>query len=336
MIDLQETTRTRPMTTDTANCQGLATGHPRFDDSELQHLLDTEGALSAWRAAFTRHGASAPARVTGDFAVALTLADGRSFMAVDRFAIQTLCYTTRGGALRYASRADDVAGAQATLDPQAIFNYLYFHCIPSPGTIFKDVLRLPAGHCAEFSAGQLTLARYWHPEFVEGDDRPLQARKDEFLAVVEAAVQSRYLEGKTGCYLSGGTDSSTVAGMLTRVSGKPAESFSIGFDVAGYDEMEYARIAARHFGTRHHEFYIKPEHLVDGMPLVATSYDQPFGNSSAVPAYYCARMARELGLERLLAGDGGDELFGGNTRYVKQKVFGVYDHLPGWLKNGLA
>jgi len=150
------------------------------------------------------------------------------------------------------------------------------------------------------------------------------------------AVRSHVAADGIGCYLSGGTDSSTVAGLLTRVTGRPAETYSIGFDVQGYDEMEYARIAARHFGTRHHEYYITPEDLVAGMPTVAASYDQPFGNSSAVPAYYCARRAREDGVAKLLAGDGGDELFGGNTRYAKQRVFGAYDSLPGLVRKGLA
>jgi asparagine synthase (glutamine-hydrolysing) len=100
--------------------------------------------------------------------------------------------------------------------------------------------------------------------------------------------------------------------------------------------MEYARIAVRHFGTHHHEYYITPDDLVKGMPAVAASYDQPFGNSSAVPAWYCARMAKQDGIDKLLAGDGGDELFGGNSRYAKQRIFGIYDALPGILRKGLA
>ena len=123
-----------------------------------------------------------------------------------------------------------------------------------------------------------------------------------------------------GCFLSGGTDSSTVAGTLKQVTGSAA-TFSIGFDAAGYDEMDYARIAAKHFGTDHHEHYVTPAELVSAIPKVAAHYDQPFGNSSAVPAYICATVARDHGVRKLLAGDGGDELFGGNTRYAKQKIF---------------
>jgi asparagine synthase (glutamine-hydrolysing) len=99
--------------------------------------------------------------------------------------------------------------------------------------------------------------------------------------------------------------------------------------------MQYARIAAKRFGTEHHEYYVTPDDLVRSIPAVAAHYDQPFGNSSALPAYYCAKMAREDGVTKLLAGDGGDELFGGNARYAKQRIFGYYDGVPQALRKGL-
>ncbi len=123
--------------------------------------------------------------------------------------------------------------------------------------------------------------------------------------------------------------------MIGEVSGQPPATYSIGFEAEGYDEMEYARIAARHFKTEHHEYYVTPDDLVRSIPSVAQYYDQPFGNSSALPAYYCAKMAKEDGVSKILAGDGGDELFGGNTRYAKQKVFGYYDSVPGLFRNAL-
>jgi len=112
-------------------------------------------------------------------------------------------------------------------------------------------------------------------------------------------------------------------------------SYSIGFEAEGYDEMEYARLAARHFGTDHREHYITPADLVRLVPVVAQHHDQPFGNSSALPTYFCALKAREDGVTRLLAGDGGDELFGGNTRYAKQRVFSHYESVPAGLRRAL-
>lgn len=311
----------------------LCLGHPRFTDSALAALAARDGVAAAWKQAFTRYGADAANHVTGDFAVAITLDDGRSFLAIDRFALQTLCYRIVDGQLNVAPRADEL-GASA-LDPQAIFDYLYFHVIPSPRTIFQDVYRLPPGHCAVFEKGQLTVAPYWTPRFDEEPQPNFSALAEEFRNLVRQAVADRLALGPAGCYLSGGTDSSTVAGMVTQISGQPADTYSIGFAVPGYDEMEYARIAVKHFGTRHHEYYVTPGDLVVGMPAVAAHYDQPFGNSSAVPAFYCARMAKQDGYDHMLAGDGGDELFGGNARYAKQKVFGLYDQIPEFLRGGL-
>jgi asparagine synthase (glutamine-hydrolysing) len=123
--------------------------------------------------------------------------------------------------------------------------------------------------------------------------------------------------------------------MLAEVAGRTAATYSIGFEAEGYDEMSFARIAAKHFGTEHHEYYVTPNDLVRSVADVASHYDQPFGNSSALPAFYCARMAREDGVTRIQAGDGGDELFGGNTRYARQRAFGWYGNVPSLLRRGL-
>jgi asparagine synthase (glutamine-hydrolysing) len=296
-------------------------------------------AETSWRAAWPQ-GLQAlkdvTASMTGGFAVALQCPDsGRAFLAVDRFATQTLCYRVHEGRMQVATNADDLADEGASLSAQALFHYLYFHCIPSPQTVFEGVLRLPPGHCAWFDQGQLTVQPFWVPDFQPQRNASFAPLKAEFLGVLERAVQRSQGAGTPACFLSGGTDSSTVAGMLGRVAGQRAHSYSIGFEAEGYDEMAYARIAARHFDTVHHEYYVTPEDLVRSIGQVAGHYDQPFGNSSALPAYYCALKAREDGVQHLLAGDGGDELFGGNSRYAKQRVFGLYGHLPAPLRSGL-
>ncbi len=139
-----------------------------------------------------------------------------------------------------------------------------------------------------------------------------------------------------GAFLSGGLDSSTVSGMFAKhLRPKSAPTFSIGFEAQGYDETEYARIAARHFGTEAHEYYVTPEDIYTAVRDIAAAFDEPFGNSSAIPVYFCARLAREHGVERMLAGDGGDELFAGNSRYAKQLVFERYGRVPAALRAGL-
>ena len=312
---------------------GAVVGDFRFTDGELARTAEREGPLAAWMAAFERFGTDAPNKVQGNFAVALCDRTGRIFLAVDRFAIRTLCYRTDGAAVIASERADTTAGAGAELDPQGLYEYLYFHVIPAPRTIFRNVQRLVAGHCATVRDRSVTVARWWKPAFEEHHRVRFDELRDAFRSRLRDAV-ARNVDGvPVGCFLSGGTDSSTVAGMLGQVTGEPARTFSIGFDAPGYDEMEYARIAARHFRTDHHEYYVTPEDLVAAVPSIAAAYDQPFGNSSVVPSYYCAKVAREAGVERLLGGDGGDELFGGNSRYARQRLLGAYERIPAGLRS---
>jgi len=286
--------------------QPITAGAPIFRDGSLAQLARERGTLAAWQAALASGPAAAAASADGEFAVALREPSGRTFLAVDRFGIRTLCYRIVDGQLRFATRADALVDAaeSSAIDPQAIFDYVYFHVIPSPRTIFKDVYRVPAGHYVAFENGQLSVAPYWTPTFDDSASMSLATEKDRFKQLLKQAVADQLDGTKAACFLSGGTDSSTVAGMIGLATGKPAATYSIGFEAEGYDEMAFARITAKHFKTEHHEYYVTPDDLVRGIPAVAAHYDQPFGNSSALPAYYCARMAHDDGVSRLLAGDG--------------------------------
>ena len=141
----------------------LASGSPEFASREIAALAKTEGYLAAWRTLIGTGGKAAVKDVSGDFAVGFLDAGGRGFLAVDRFAIRSLCYRVVDGELRFAARADELADSTSEIDPQAIFDYLYFHVIPSPRTIFKDVFRLPPGHCAVFENGSISVSPYWVP-----------------------------------------------------------------------------------------------------------------------------------------------------------------------------
>jgi len=313
----------------------LCEGTPHFRSPHLEQRAREQGVAAAWADALAGPVAQAVDEVDGDFAVALQEASGRTILAVDRMGIRTLCYRVDGDRIRFARRADELADPGQGIDPQSVFAYLYFHVIPSPATVYPNVFRLPPGHVAIFEGGRLEVRPYWSARFDERAPEDFQRLKAEFLDILRQSAL-RQLDGTmAACFLSGGTDSSTVAGMVGRVSGQAPSTYSIGFDAQGYDEMAYARIAARHFGTRHHEYYVTPDDLARSIPSVAAHYDQPFGNSSALPAYYCAKMARDDGVTRILAGDGGDELFGGNSRYAKQRVFDAYRHVPGVLRSGL-
>jgi asparagine synthase (glutamine-hydrolysing) len=254
-------------------------------------------------------------------------------VATDRFAVHSLCFAERNTQIFLADRADSLPLPESPgLDEQAIYDYVYFRVVPAPRTIFRQVRRLLPSRRLTFDAHGLRIAPIWRPEFKPDRSASLATLKQEFRDLAFSAVAREVTTPNIGAFLSGGTDSSTVAGMLGTVIKQPPATFSIGFDAAGYDEMSYARIAARHFRTEQHEYYVRPEDVASCIPMVACHYDQPFGNSSAVAAYLCARLAREHGVEKMLAGDGGDELFGGNSRYAKQKTFEVYSIAPSAVR----
>jgi len=322
---------------DLAVDRGIAvacTGNPRFGHESAKQTAAVAGPAAGWLTLLRDQRHAPFSQVSGGYAVAFLDVTSRSaILACDRFAIQPLCFAFEGGRLAFSDRADEVSlTGGREIDLQAIYDYLYFHVIPTPRTVFRGVRRLPPAHTACVTNGVLRVEAHWVPVFQEQRSTRVDDLKHEFRALVREAVKREAAGGNVGCFLSGGTDSSTVAGMLGEITGRPSDTYSIGFDVEGYDEMSYARIAARHFRTSHHEYYITPDDLVRGIPVVAAHYDQPFGNSSALPAYHCARIARANSLDKLLAGDGGDELFGGNTRYATQRVFEAYYYLPAALR----
>lgn len=314
----------------------LAQGTPRFDDPAVACIQREQGTAAAWLEAFGRAGLNAPAQARGRFAVVvIDESTHEAWMATDRFASWPLCHASQGHAFCFSDRADAVPVSGKQLSAQSIYEYLYFHAISSPATVFEGIHRLEPGHVLHWQDGQIECRPYWQATFVEGTTPSFEQSRQTFLDIVRQSVENEAAGHEVGAFLSGGTDSSTVSGMLCKVLGKPPRTYSIGFDASGYDELDYARIAANHFGTDHHEYYVTPEDLVDSIPHVAAAYDQPFGNSSAVPAWICATRARQDGVEKMLAGDGGDELFGGNVRYAKQRIFGRYDYIPGALRKGL-
>jgi asparagine synthase (glutamine-hydrolysing) len=276
-----------------------------------------------------QQGPEAIAKLDGGFAGAILDDHGATRMAVDRFGVETLCWRQEGANFRVAARADELGGGR--IDLQAIYDYLFFHVVPSPRTIFEGVRRLPAGHYGHFDGRDVHVRSFGRLTFEPRTSWRFDDAKREFRRLLQQAVERQLEEGVPACFLSGGTDSSTVAGHIKQLAGE-VHTYSIGFDAEGYDEMEYARIAARHFGATHHEYYVTPDDLVRSIADVAGAYDQPFGNSSALPAYYCALQAKGDGVTKLLAGDGGDELFGGNSRYATQKVYRHWQKVPGVLQ----
>lgn len=310
-------------------------GTPRWTDPALERTAAQAGPEAAVVEAYRAHQADLFRLIRGAFSL-VVVDEGRRQVTggVDRFSRYPLFHSAANGALSLGTTAADclqAAGSEGNISHQHLFEYLYFHMVPAPGSIFAGISKLQGAHAFVWTPGRMRVAPYWVPEFSE----PETAEPTRLHEHVRQAVFRTLGESRSGAFLSGGLDSSTVAGMLAAIHPGEADTFSIGFDAPGYDEMAYARIAVQHFGTRPHEYYVTPADVVSAVSVIAAAYDEPFGNSSALPAWFCARMAAAEGVSRLLAGDGGDELFAGNERYAKQAMFEYWLRVPEALRTAV-
>lgn len=299
-----------------------------------------EPALIA--ALYRRHGLDCVRQLEGAFAFALWDNHQRQLLlATDPFGIRPLHYFWNGKKLIFGSRINaifKVPGSSGQIDVGAIYQYLFYSCIPTPHTVYQDIRKVPPGHYLLLNTSGLQIKPYWSLRFEEDASVPVEKFAEGIRERLAQAVdsQSRYdgRQESVGAFLSGGTDSSTVSGLLGRELKQKSRTFSIGFPEDRFNEIAYARIAANHFGTDHHEYFVTPSDAADLIPRLVAAYDEPFGNASAIPTFYCAQLAQQHGVDVMLAGDGGDELFGGNTRYATDEVFEVYQRAPRWLRRG--
>jgi asparagine synthase (glutamine-hydrolysing) len=291
---------------------------------------------------YVRRGVDFVKVLHGAFCVALWDKNKRSFfLFVDRLGIKSLYWCREGNRILFGSRGGAVRAVRQDapeVNPSAILQFLLFSAVPAPLSSDRGMEKLRPGTILEFAGGAITQKQYWDLEYPESDNQSVDHWSNELREGMRAAVY-RHLEGRdqssTGCYLSGGTDSSSVVAFASEKH-KPAQSFSIIFEESDFSEIEFARTAAAIFKTNHHEKVVTAQDACDAIDKIIAYYDEPFANSSAIGSYYCAEFARETGVNTLLAGDGGDELFGGNERYAMDKRFSLYHSLPHWLRSGVV
>jgi asparagine synthase (glutamine-hydrolysing) len=314
-----------------------------FNQPELRDFTGEANSGAALLAGlYRRFGAAFLEKLRGEYSVVLWDRRKRQLMAAtDGFATRSLAYYENERVFMVASRIDALLAGGETpteINPGAIANYLNYTVNLAPDTIFKNVSRVLPGHYLLISRDQMRQQRYWDLKYHQGGgqaDEDTLSRK--LASVLEDSVRL-HCNGEDaaglGAFLSGGTDSSTVVGMMRRIGNEPVNTFSIGFAEERFNELEYARITARAFQATHHEYLVNANDCAESIPDMVRYFDEPFGNSSAIPTYFCARLAAQNGVKTLLAGDGGDELFGGNERYLTDKIFAAYDRIPGVLRKG--
>ena len=293
-------------------------------------------------ALYERFGAGFVERLRGAFSVVLWDRRNRKLLAaIDGFGVGRLVWCQHGDVTVVSSRINAFAGCgefDLEVNPRAIANVLNFTSSLAPETIFTQVRRLSPGSLLIVSERETREEKYWDMRYGAAGHCDEDRLSRELESLVEQSVAVCCKDdafSRLGASLSGGTDSSTVVGMMSRMGKGPAKAFSIGFQEQPFNELGYAEIAARKFQADHHTSLVGAEDCFEAVSDVIRFFDEPFANSSAIPTYFCARLAAQNGVNVLLSGDGGDELFGGNERYLTDKIFEVYQAVPAMLRKGL-
>jgi asparagine synthase (glutamine-hydrolysing) len=281
-------------------------------------------------------GADCVNKLRGMFAFALYDERRRKLlMARDRLGKKPLHYAFQGQRLLFSSEIKSilaVAPELASVNNEALLQYMYFGYVPDPLTAFTTIQKLPPGHLLEFENGKIGIRQYWDlPQYGTHSPKSEEECLEEMEHRLAEAVRIRLISDvPLGALLSGGTDSSTVVALMARASSKPVKTFAIRFRDQDFNEAPYARMVAAKFGTDHHELTVEPD-ILHTVEMLTNSLEEPFGDSSMLPTYFVSQMARQH-VTVALSGDGGDEIFAGYERYgihLRRQVFG---HVPNWAR----
>jgi asparagine synthase (glutamine-hydrolysing) len=344
IVDLSDAAR-QPMTAEDPRVRVVCNGEI-YNFRELRMELESRGHRFRTRsdtevllAAYAAYGLDCLSRLRGMFAFALW--DGgrrRLLLARDRTGKKPLYYRLDGDGIAFASEPKAFLADpsfEARPDVAALSDYLTYHYVPAPGSAFAGVRRVPPAHYLVVEDGQVRLERYWRLRYQPKRQLSEGDAAAELLARLRDAVRCRLVaDVPLGAFLSGGIDSSTVVALMAEAGAAPVRTFSIGFEEREYDELPYARLVARRYGTDHHEFVVRPE-AVDVLPRLVWHYNEPYADSSAIPTFYLAELTRRH-VTVALNGDGGDENLAGYRRHLAGRLAERYAGLARPLQRPLA
>ena len=302
---------------------------------------DTEVILNAYKC----WGKKCVDRFVGMFAICIYDTKERKVIFIrDRAGVKPLYWYWNNGLMLFSSELKtfhEHPGFQKSINLDALADFFMYGYINSPLCIFNYTQKLAPGHLLEvdLTSESFKLEKYWDVADYAGTNEG-ELDYEEVLQKTENLLQSAcnyrmVADVPVGIFLSGGYDSSLVAAMCQKDSAKKIKTFTIGFNEADYNEAPFARKVAQHIGTEHIEYYCKYQDALDVIPLLPGIYDEPFGDSSAIPTYLVSKLARNE-VTVALSADGGDELFGGYPRHQKALRYDrIFSGLPdlGWLSS---
>jgi asparagine synthase (glutamine-hydrolysing) len=332
-----------------------------YNHADLRRELDSRGQR-AWRGhsdtatlleSFDRDGVEQTLqRTVGMFALALWDRRERTLtLARDRIGEKPLYYGWQGDTFLFGSELKALRAHpafKAEIDRDALLPYVRFGYIPAPYSIYRGICKLPPGCIFRITAstpsGTIPKPQaYWslHQVATSGLANPFTGTDEEATTELERLLENavagqRVADVPLGAFLSGGIDSSTIVALMQKQSATPVRTFTIGYHDARKNEAEYARAIAKHLGTDHTELYASPQDGLEVIPRLATLYDEPFGDSSAIPTYLVSRLARAH-VTVALSGDGGDEFFAGYRRYQRtRQLWSTFRRVPRALRQAAA
>ena len=319
-------------------------GHSFRGHSDTEVMLE---AVSEWGLE------AAVKKFVGMFAFALWDRRERLLHLVrDRLGIKPLYWGWQGKTFLFGSELKALRvhpGFDPEINRSALALYLRYGYIPQPYSIYQGIGKLPPGHILSLRAGAPTslelsgTALYWSAKEVyeNGAANPFRGSEGEAVEeldrLLRESVRLRMIaDVPLGAFLSGGIDSSTVVALMQAQSNRPVKTFTIGFHEQEFNEAAHAKTVAAHLGTEHTELYVTPKEAMDVIPKLPTLYDEPFADSSQIPTYLVSALTRRH-VTVSLSGDGGDELFGGYTRYGHaRKFWGIVRWFPYTSRNAFA
>ena len=296
----------------------------------FQTRSDTEVLVHLYEEA----GVEGISRLRGMFAYAIWDERLKRLLLVrDRFGKKPLYYAVLPQGLWFGSELKCIrsAGVPLDADQEALRLYFQLNYIPEPLSAYKQIQKLQPGSWMTFpQAGEMTQGRYWRlpvPAEEAGPGLTEEIANEEIRRTFDESVRLRMTaDVPLGAFLSGGIDSSSVVASMAMQSSEPVKTFSIGFDEEEFNELPAARLVAAKYKTEHKEFIVRPN-AVDLISQLIHFFDEPFGDSSAIPTFLVSRIAKEH-VKVVLTGDGGDELFGGYKSLLLVNRARRFDRIP--------
>ncbi|MGZ3621872.1 MAG: asparagine synthase (glutamine-hydrolyzing) [Ktedonobacteraceae bacterium] len=299
---------------------------------EKGHYFRTNSDSETIVHAYEEYGVDCVARLHGMFSFAIWDAPRRRLLlARDRAGKKPLYYTQVNGSLLFGSEIKSLLfhpDVKRKADTQALADFLSVRYVPGPATLFANIYKVLPGHWLLYENDTLREECYWDYTFGQTENRPIEEYMQGIRQHVHRAVEERMIaDVPVGAFLSGGVDSSIVTGIMSQLTNQPVQTFAVGFDEEGYSELPYAKLAADHFGTEHHELVVKSSDLSAYWPLLTWHRDEPVSEPSDLGVYLVSRLARKY-VKVVLSGEGGDELFAGYPKYVVDWMAQYYHILP--------